>query len=465
MGNNRALRWDENKGRWVNDYLRHERGRLGETNIGFWLGDKGYVIVDGPGGAAGHKVTAQGFDGVAFNPSTKEMIIYDNKSFATPRNIGGASAIEIQENLQKNLDKTIERIERRISEGNHYPHDKKILKNLRDARSSLKRGSGKPWPKKVQLHVYNASGKNAEGITKALEKQGLKFVDYYAAERIRRPLQFNPALKAMEQRFRKTAQAMERKAGVELSEKALENIERKVVMLAERKGVAFARKRLPKLIANAVLKQSAKQAAKRAASLLPVIGWGFAAQDIYKSGQDIFRGNVGRGLAGMGLSIADVASDFLHLGDAVSGVGGTAISLGVQAATISGQIAITIERFKEKMNELGEEIARLDSLPSDTRLRDYYELDEEDIEELKNEYAKKPDEPIDQEIDLPPPPMDLPPEFVPHYQYCSFFGQELEMNPAYPAPNKSVAPQKPPAPGKPAVPPPNRTVPKGFPCV
>src|SRR5262245_4647236 len=175
MGKNKATRFDERTGKQVKEYLRHARGGSGEQNIGFWLGDRGYVIIDGPSGtplpglrASGHGVTAHGFDGIAFNPHTGDLIIYDNKSLARAGNASSASAIE--QNLQKNLDKSIERIEKRVTGGQNFPHSNKVLNKLKAARRAL--ASGKGWPKSVQLHLYNAGGKNITGISKALAGKG-----------------------------------------------------------------------------------------------------------------------------------------------------------------------------------------------------------------------------------------------------------------------------------------------------
>jgi hypothetical protein len=61
----------------------HARGFLGEQSMGFFLGERGYIFVDGPSGSKeGFGVTVKGFDGVAFNPKTHHLIIYDNKAYA-----------------------------------------------------------------------------------------------------------------------------------------------------------------------------------------------------------------------------------------------------------------------------------------------------------------------------------------------------------------------------------------------
>ena len=70
-----------------------DRGFSGEQSMGFYWGERGYFIVDGPSGAGGHAANASGFDGVAFNPNTGHMVIYDNKAFARAGNVYSATAI------------------------------------------------------------------------------------------------------------------------------------------------------------------------------------------------------------------------------------------------------------------------------------------------------------------------------------------------------------------------------------
>src|SRR5690242_8724017 len=47
----------------------HDRGHAGEQSMGFYWGERGYFLVEGPSGAGGHAANARGFDGVAFNPT------------------------------------------------------------------------------------------------------------------------------------------------------------------------------------------------------------------------------------------------------------------------------------------------------------------------------------------------------------------------------------------------------------
>jgi hypothetical protein len=91
----------------------HARGYAGEQSMGFFLGERGYFFVEGPSGAAGHGTTTSGFDGVAFNPKTRRLIIYDNKSFARAGNVRSATAIEPRLNLVQNPEAVMARLQRR----------------------------------------------------------------------------------------------------------------------------------------------------------------------------------------------------------------------------------------------------------------------------------------------------------------------------------------------------------------
>ncbi len=85
----------------------------------------------------------------------------------------------------------------------------------------------------------------------------------------------------------------------------------------------------------------------------------------------MLRGNVARGLSGIGCAAGDVASDALHIGDVVTGVGGTVASVAVQGALIGCQVAIEIDRARDLMHELEAEVESTGELPAESRLRDY----------------------------------------------------------------------------------------------
>src|SRR5215470_9526730 len=77
-------------------------------SIAFYWGERGYYFVEAPGGKKGHAITKPGFDGVAFNPKTRHLILYDNKSFKSASNVASVSAMT--KNLAQNLQKIIQQV-------------------------------------------------------------------------------------------------------------------------------------------------------------------------------------------------------------------------------------------------------------------------------------------------------------------------------------------------------------------
>jgi hypothetical protein len=149
----------------------HNRGYAGEQSMGFFLGERGYFFVEGPSGAAGHGVTSPGFDGVAYNPTTQHLIIYDNKSFARSGNVSSATAIDPSRNLQQNLGNLIQR----VNSMTNLPNRTEILNQLRRAQSAIQTGNN--WPANVQIAVSNASGQSS-GVSQRLSSRGIQFIDY-----------------------------------------------------------------------------------------------------------------------------------------------------------------------------------------------------------------------------------------------------------------------------------------------
>jgi hypothetical protein len=144
----------------------------GEQQMGFFWGERGYVFVDGPSGAAGHRTNAGGEDGLAFRPSPEDLLILDNKSYARASNASKATAIDPAVNLGQNLDTMITRV-RNMKD---LPNQSRILVLLQQARQALRTGRG--WPHTVRLVVMNAGGQST-GVTQGLAGRGVQFVDYY----------------------------------------------------------------------------------------------------------------------------------------------------------------------------------------------------------------------------------------------------------------------------------------------
>ncbi len=147
----------------------HDRGFLGEQTIGFLLGECGYMLLAGPGGSAGHNITAPGFDGVAYPPEARHVVIYDNKSYRRAGNVASATAIDSARNLMQNLQGLIATVQAMSD----VPYRILVLHLLRKAEAALM--SGTPWPEEVSLAVFNAYG-NSTGVTRTLEQRGVVFL-------------------------------------------------------------------------------------------------------------------------------------------------------------------------------------------------------------------------------------------------------------------------------------------------
>jgi hypothetical protein len=168
----------------------HDRGFLGEQSMGFTLGEQGYQFIDGPSGAGGHGITSSGFDGVAFNPKTGDLILGDNKTFKRVGNVTSATAIDPGVNLQKNLRTMIKHVETHPNLA-RVPSRDAILQRLRAADRAVTQwiADGRPPGKLnlggVRLVVFNAWGKST-GVGGKLGRSGaVQFQDLNASSRTR----------------------------------------------------------------------------------------------------------------------------------------------------------------------------------------------------------------------------------------------------------------------------------------
>lgn len=391
------------------EYLQHAIGRLGERDAAFMLGRDGWIVLYGPGGSTRmprggtrrvHQPTTKGLDLIAFNPKDGSVLILDNKAGSS----GGKVIDDVgafTKDLRRKLLNRIAKLERGKA---HLPpwavkDMDRALKSLKQAERSL--GGVGSWPGKVRLAVSNAGGKYtglSKDLTKKLAGQGIHFIDMNTVKKVATPSKVRRGiLHAAAKRFRGQAASAELKA---LEKLAVRKAGGKAVARA---GAEALEKAVAKATGKALLRAGAKAALKRTASLLPVIGWGFAAKDAVAGVEDILRGHTARGLAGIGMAVGDVGSDFVHIGNIVSGVGGTALSLGLQGGLIAGQLKLEMDRLQEKFDRLLQEIRDSGAIPDDRRLHEEFEMDDEAIQELKQGIASQDTTPPDAS-DLPPPP-------------------------------------------------------------
>lgn len=146
----------------------HAGGAMGELDAAFALGQRGFSVIIGPGGPGGHRLTASGFDIVAFNPATSELWIVDNKASGGTSTVQGASALTT--NLQQNLVDAI----RQVRSAQNFPHKTAVVQRLEAALSAVR--AGQPLPTNVSRYITNAGGYHS-GISRRLQQQGVRFLD------------------------------------------------------------------------------------------------------------------------------------------------------------------------------------------------------------------------------------------------------------------------------------------------
>jgi hypothetical protein len=291
----------------VISYRPHQTGHLGEQAIGFWKGSEGYFFVDGPSGGGGHGVTVKGFDGVAFHPDKMELIIYDNKAYSRPGNVGSATAIDPEKNLLNNLDDMIRHVETHPNLKGHLKSRIKILEQLKSTRRAVdgwikagKPAGGLRLPGKVKLVVYNAWGQST-GIGAKLARSGaIEFVDVAS---VPKP-EINNIAKLEAARIAEET----KKAGVQ----AADAVESRLIKEGEKAlgeqatKAALKNGGFGKIMGRTMTRMVASQTAKRTMSLIPIAGWGFSAHDAAVGVQDIMAGKIYRGVAGIGWAAFDI---------------------------------------------------------------------------------------------------------------------------------------------------------------
>jgi hypothetical protein len=158
---------------------RHARGFFGEQEMAFrgYRFEEGWIIIEGPSGAAGHGVTQSGFDASAYNRDTGQLHIVDNKSLARAGNVSSATAIDPEANLLQNVETTIQRVE--AMSPKQMPERQQVLRLLRQTRAAV-RGQGR-IPGRVQLVVTGAGGRST-GVVARLSRAGVIFRDINAPQ-------------------------------------------------------------------------------------------------------------------------------------------------------------------------------------------------------------------------------------------------------------------------------------------
>jgi hypothetical protein len=131
----------------------HAGGALGEREVAFGLGEKGFRFIISPSGPGAHELTSSGFDSIAYNPKTDELWLIDNKASGSNAPIEGKKATALARNLGVNLERAAQAV-RGIPD---FPEKAAVLKKLEAASAAVTNGQQIPASLNVKLKVTNAA--------------------------------------------------------------------------------------------------------------------------------------------------------------------------------------------------------------------------------------------------------------------------------------------------------------------
>jgi hypothetical protein len=165
--------------RIVIDIMTRNDGTRGEQDAGFLLGEAGYFVVEGPSGAGGHAANAPRPDGVAYNPQTRDMIIYDVKYYLRAKNVNVGKSTALVENLDPTyFDGLIQAVRARPD----IPEQQEIISRLQFCKAGL---ATRSWPAHTRVAIVRTSGQ-AAGITSNLASKNVVFIDLNADPTVQR---------------------------------------------------------------------------------------------------------------------------------------------------------------------------------------------------------------------------------------------------------------------------------------
>lgn len=144
-----------------------EEKRSAEDDARHLSGSEGYFFLKGPGDSSERAtINAAGFDGLAFNLTTADLLLYDNKSFAPGLRRDPAVS------FVKNLDRVMTQLET----GEDIPRRKQIIDLLRLTRLSLIATGVLKVPPNVRV-VVTSFGGVSPATAQALRLRGLNLIN------------------------------------------------------------------------------------------------------------------------------------------------------------------------------------------------------------------------------------------------------------------------------------------------
>lgn len=132
----------------------HAGGVLGEKEVAFALGERGFHFVVSPSGPGAHKLTGSGFDSIAYNPHTGEIWLIDNKATGALGNVEGKKATALGKNLEQSLTNAVNA----VRDMPNFPNKASVQKRLEGALKAVSGHKPIPADVDVKLKVTTAGG-------------------------------------------------------------------------------------------------------------------------------------------------------------------------------------------------------------------------------------------------------------------------------------------------------------------
>lgn len=181
--------------------------------------------------------------------------------------------------------------------------------------------------------------------------------------------------------------ALEKQAAQTLSNEINEAMEKRVAS----KFVQVEEKALVRT-ASEVLSAAGMSAAERrlGKAVTPIVGLIMVGPDALRGLEDLSHGHFVTGLGTIGVAIAELAGQGLHMTNAVTGLGGSALAVTIQVWCATMQFSWETARVEQRSSDLKAYMeAHGNELPPDSELRSYYGLkDPEQLMIFKDDVAK-----------------------------------------------------------------------------
>jgi hypothetical protein len=146
-----------------------------EQDLAFYLGQRGYNVVVGPGGAKGKSAFATGIDILAVRPlgSSIEILLGDNKASGVPGDVRECSA------FTEDVANKLATLRTKVAAAPEFPERAQVLDKLDQTVARIRQGGGQKV-EGVRWVVANAGG-FASGVSEELQ------AEFFAATKLTDP--------------------------------------------------------------------------------------------------------------------------------------------------------------------------------------------------------------------------------------------------------------------------------------